>query len=272
MISVVVVYNNEGILNKYLVSSLGQQTAKFELVKVDNTQGPFKSASEALNYGAKGTEGKYIMFVHQDVSLRSTSWLKNAEKTADSLSHVGAIGVAGKTEGDGRFITSVMHGNPPKLSEQNCVKSPTKVQTLDECLIIVPKSVFDKLKFDEEVCDGWHLYGVDYSLSIKNLGLDAYVIPLPAYHASTGIGKNILKIMFSLEPHPKEYYRILPKILSKHSAVGKIYTTCGNWSLDSPLFLQKLANLMKGGIRQFAFALHRSRHGELCYHKKGTAE
>lgn len=53
MISIVCVYNNQDILNDWLLKSLKNQTIKFELIKIDNTRNTFKSAEEALNYGGK---------------------------------------------------------------------------------------------------------------------------------------------------------------------------------------------------------------------------
>jgi len=49
MISVVSVYNNEAVLNDFLIKSLQGQSAQYELIKIDNTKNQFKSAAQALN-------------------------------------------------------------------------------------------------------------------------------------------------------------------------------------------------------------------------------
>jgi len=67
MISIVCVYNDEITLKDYLLKSLENQTSKHELILIDNTQGKYKSAAGALNWGGGKAKGKYIMFVHQDV-------------------------------------------------------------------------------------------------------------------------------------------------------------------------------------------------------------
>ena len=85
MISVICVYNNKEILNKYLLKSLKIQTETHELILLDNIGGKFKSASEALNYGGKKAKGDYLMFVHQDVDLCSKTWLENVESILLSL-------------------------------------------------------------------------------------------------------------------------------------------------------------------------------------------
>ncbi|KKI00364.1 family 2 glycosyl transferase [Methanosarcina sp. 1.H.T.1A.1] len=233
MISIVCVNNNDKILNNYLLKSLENQTLDYELIIVDNTKGTFKSAAEALNYGGRKAKRKYIMFVHNDVSLSSNKWLEETEKMLDSLSNLGIAGVAGKKNHDG-VMTNVTHGDPPKLAGKISIQSPIKVQTLDECLIIIPKCVFEVLQFDEKVCDNWHLYAVDYCLSVKILGFDAYVIPKGIYHRSSGYSMSEI------------YYVTLKKVSNKHNKSYKnVYTTMGDWNTSNPLILQRIWKKLK---------------------------
>jgi len=237
--SIICVYNNKKILEKYLLSSLKKQTEKYQLVLLDNTKNRFKSAAEALNYGAKKAKGKYLMFVHQDVELQGKDWLKKAENSLSAISDLGIAGVAGMSEcGEdnlkrGRNI--IWHGNPPaKWSWGNKIDKPERVQTLDECLLTIPKSVFKLYQFDEKTCHDWHLYGADYCLSIRQKNLYAYVIPIEILHFS--VGKN-----FS-----KHYYKTLKKILKKHKKnVNRIYTTMGDWNTNTPLYLKKTIHNLK---------------------------
>lgn len=227
MISVVCVYNNRKILTDYLLKGLKNQTVKYELILIENTEGQNKSAAEALNYGGKKTTGDYIMFIHQDVDLTSNSWLEDVEKMLDSIQNLGIAGVAGRKDERG-VITVIKHGNPPRLAGQIQINNPTKVQTLDECVVIIPKSVFKLLQFDEVVCDDWHLYTVDYSLCVGRIGLDVYVIPMFVYHKSPGYS-------FS-----GKYYLVLEKVIKKHKKnYRRIYTTMGDWSTLYPLIIQK---------------------------------
>ena len=200
MISIVCVYNNEEVLRDYLLKSLENQTVEFELIKINNASNKFKSAAEALNYGGKNAKGKYIMFVHQDVELGSDSWLESTEKLLDNLSDVGIAGVAGAKEGKiYGYISSCgsIWGKP--------LQKPEEIQTLDECLFIVPKFVFSKMQFDEKTFCGWHCYGADYCLSIGKMGLRAYVIPAFVYHRS--LGSNV-----------KELSKYLKRLYNKHKA------------------------------------------------------
>lgn len=231
MISVVCVYNNKDILDNYLIKSLKIQSSNYELILMDNTDGKFKSAAEALNEGGKEAKGKYIMFTHQDIDFLSDNWLKNAENTLDSIPDLGIAGVAGKLNIKKGIITNIKDGIPPKYAGTTKIKSVMKVQTLDECLFIIPKNIFKILKFDEETCNDWHLYAVDYCLNVIKLGFNVYVLPFLLYHRSPG---------FSVS---KKYYLTMKKMLNKHKNDYKwIYTTMGDWNTSYPFFIQILAN------------------------------
>jgi len=250
VISVVCVYNNKRILNDFLLKSLRNQIVDYELILLDNTQEKFKSAAEALNYGGKKAKGKYIMFVHQDVDLSSDSWLEEVEKTVDSIQNLGVAGVAGRKDKKG-VMTVIKHGNPSVHAGSITIKKPEEVQTLDECLIIVPKSVFQVLQFDEKVCDDWHLYAVDYCLSVAGrLGYGIFVLPMYIYHLSRGfVSKSKFKKILDLGSLPKSYYSTLRKLLRKHRKYfKKVYTTCGIWNTARPLVLARVLELIKVAI------------------------
>jgi len=216
MISIIVVYNNERTLNEILLKSLKNQTVNFELIALDNTKGQFKSAAEALNYGGNKANGKYIMFVHQDVELDSDSWLEDVEKLLDDIQDLGIAGVAGMSE-KGRNFTERRRGYISDCGEiwGEPLEKAEVVQTLDECLLVVPKSVFDNMKFDEKTFDNWHCYGADYCLCVRQKGLEAYVIPAFVYHRS-------------LRSNIKELVDYQKRLYNKHrKSYRYIYTTSG---------------------------------------------
>jgi len=253
MISIVCVYNNKKILSDYLLNALKNQTSVYELILIDNTEGQYKSATNALNCGGKKAKGKYIMFVHQDVDLCSPSWLEDTENILDSVPNLGIAGVAGMSE-NGR--TNKERGRNIILSGDknweygNPIQKPELAQTLDECLAIIPKYVFDMLQFDEIVCDNWHLYVVDYCLSIRKLKYCAYAIPMYIQHKSRGVfAPNPFRTIISLGKLPTDYYQTMGKILEKHSDYyERIYTTCGDWSTSYPVNLQRIVWLVKNGL------------------------
>jgi Glycosyltransferase like family len=264
MISIVCVYNNERLLADFLLDSLSRQTVPYELITIDNTENQFTSAAQALNCGGRKARGKYIMFVHQDIRLCSIEWLHDAEKSLDSLPNLGVAGVAGRREG-GCILTNLTNGTPPTAEGTQIVAEPVAVQTLDECLTIVPRDVFNVLQFDEITCDGWHLYAVEYCVSSTLLGFALYVLPFHTYHASEGISSTPTEPIDRLISHcpmaapaflPKEYYMALKKVIKKHKHnVSKIHTVFGDWSTTSPIALQQMTRAM----RKIASSIYRSK-------------
>lgn len=249
MITVVCIYNNENIFKNYLLKSLSKQNIAYELIDIDNSRNLFKSASSALNCAGTKASGEYIMFVHQDVMLLSDSWLQEAEKMLKEIGEFGIAGIAGIMENRNFLINKrnlIFHGIPWK-PWGHAIKNPEIVQTLDECLTIIPKSIFKIIKFDEQVCINWHLYVVDYCLRIKQMALNSYVIPLQIYHRSVGTHANsFLQTILNMGYYSGEYYNVLSKLLSKHKyVVDVIYTTCGTWNTKRSLRLQRIIVIIK---------------------------
>lgn len=266
MISIICVYNDEWILQNYLLKSLPAGRNDFELITFDNTHSRFRSAAQALNWCGRQAVGDYLMFVHQDVDLRSDSWLNSTEALLNSLPNLGIAGVAGGRNQEGvsfreRCTTRITHRqvrggiwNGPRYEPCGIpIQDPEPVQTLDESLVIIPKSVFEVTQFDEATCSDWHLYAVDYCLSIAAQGFGVYVIPSCLYHRSIGFSdENPLRIIASLGVYPKAYYRTLERVVRKHKRHYKwIHTTCGSWSTTQPLVIQRAVMLFFDGCYKF---------------------
>jgi hypothetical protein len=227
MISVVCVYDKLDLYEEYLLASLRAQDTEHELIAVDNCHREYKSAAMALNYGGRRAGGNFIMFAHQDIRLQSSAFLRDAEHMLGRIHHLGIAGLAGKRRG-GKVLTHLTHGDPPRLAGSPAFADITEIQTVDECLIFVPKTVFDTLEFDEHVCDGWHLYAVDYALSAMERGLRAIVLPLAAYHRSPGYSMT------------KDYYQTLKRVIAKHRTHCKwIPTSMGDWNTRLPVLPQR---------------------------------
>ncbi len=226
MMSIICVYNNKEILDEYLVKSLSKQDIEYELILVDNRNNEFSSAASALNYGARKAHGDYIIFAHQDINFTSNNWLKNTENEISNLSNVGIIGVAGKIN-DSLVYSNIKQGlNPVDVSPYK-LEQVQAASTLDECILIVPKDVFEDNPFDEYNCDNWHLYGVDYVLSIKKKGFDAYLIPTMLEHRSKGASMS------------EGYYITLSKLQKKHFSCVLIRTCMGDWFTFIPVRIQR---------------------------------
>lgn len=226
MMSIICVYNNRKILDKYLLKSLEGQTAEYELILVDNRNNRFSSAAGALNYGAKKACGDYFIFAHQDIDFISRNWIENTEKILEKLDNPGIIGVAGKTV-DSLVRSNIKQGIKPADVTPYKLEKIEPASTLDECLFIIPKDVFKKHRLSEKRCPDWHLYCVDYVYNIKEKGYRAYLIPTKLEHKSEGASMS------------EEYYKTLPNLQKKYMKKGIIRTCMGDWFTFIPVTLQR---------------------------------
>ncbi len=231
MISIICVYNNKDILDKYLKSSLETQSSKYELILVDNRDNEFSSATSALNFGAKQSSGDYLVFSHQDINL-SDGWIEDTIMKLESLENAGVIGVAGKTT-DSLVRGNIKQGLTPVDLTPYKVDKPEKAITLDECLFIVPREVYEKYPLDEKMCPDWHLYAVEYVYRIREHDLDAYLIPSNLEHRSKGASMS------------EGYYKTLPNLQKKYLRRGLIRTCMGDWFTFIPVSLQRFIKKYK---------------------------
>jgi hypothetical protein len=113
--------------------------------------------------------------------------------------------------------------------------------------VIIPKSVFNVSQFDDVTCNNWHLYAVDFCLSIMTRGFGVYVIPKHIHHQSTGLAvKSSLQVLTSLSEYSEDYYLALKRILKKHKNQYKwIHTSCGSWSVAYPFTLQRASHAFR---------------------------
>jgi GT2 family glycosyltransferase len=211
MISIICCTNNLDTYEEMLLQSLKMQKAIFEIVLIDNKDNTYLSGASALNAGAKQAKGEYFIFAHQDISFIDPNFLNNIVGYINDLNAI--VGVAGILDGRG-VVTNLKQGIDKKPGGEFQLDKPYKVQTLDEVFIACHRSVFEQVYFDENTCNDWHLYGVDFCLTASEKGIQSYVIPDEIYHKSSG------KISLG-------YAMTLRKVLKKHrKSFDKVYTTC----------------------------------------------
>ena len=219
MFSIVCVYNNPDMLEGCLQKSLNGQDSQYELISIDNTQGRFTSAAEALNCGADKAKGEYVIFVHQDVSF-TPNWLSvvtdqisRVDKTSKQWGVMGLMGVRAQGGFSGHIID--LHGhlyNPPL---------PSEAASLDEVCLIIRKD--SGLRFDESL-GGFHLYGADLCLQANMKGLTNFAIDACLHHL--GQGNKDLAFWNTAE-------RLYAKWKVNDCPISVIETTCGVFRLRS---------------------------------------
>ena len=180
-----------------------------EYLRIENVNGTYPTAGEALNHGVSLATNDVVIFVHQDVFLHSLTALKQAagQMLAGGFGVLGAVGV----RSDGRLIGRirdrvVLEGDP--------VVQPTDVDSLDEVLFLAPRSQLLTDPITECRDMAWHAYAVEYGLRMRRQGLRTGVVDIPLTHNSLTI--NLARLDTAHQAIAACYTDLLP-----------VRTTCG---------------------------------------------
>ncbi len=229
-ISVICVYNKREDFENQLLSSLKEQNINYELIALDNTCGQFKSASSALNYGAERAQGDILIFSHQDICLKRKNELELFAEAISKMPHGDIFGTQGVKEPSKKYYSNLTAGdgyNDVIVNEYE--EKNYEVSCVDEGFFGMKKSTWSTLKFNESLCDNWHLYCVEMCLHARKNGGHIYVWPSQLHHFS--MGKISLGYMDNLKRLCKVY----------HNDFKYIWTTCykvrTNWFYINTLFI-----------------------------------
>lgn len=214
-VSVICVFNEKKAFEEQLYSSLKNQDIEYELIALDNSNNRFKSAAEALNYGSRCAHGKILVYAHQDIFLKGKDSLR-LFCTAITNCQIGTVvGTQGVKEPSKKYYSNITAGNEYDNSiVWNYKNDFYEVSCVDEGFFGMKKETWEKLKFNEKLCDNWHLYCVEICLHARKLGNKVLVYPIQLHHFS--MGTISLGYMKNLKLLCKEY----------HKDFKYIWTTC----------------------------------------------
>lgn len=187
-VSVICVFNNQEQLEKQLKASLEFQESDFELIAIDNRENKFKSAAGALNYGSQKASGEILIYSHQDIYLKRLDEIDRIAVAIEKCPVGTIVGAQGVKEPKKRYYTNSTWG---KILDKRIVEDYKEdlyeVSCVDEGFFGMKKETWDLLKFNEELCDNWHLYSVEMCLHTRKLGNKVYVFPTQMHHFSRGV-------------------------------------------------------------------------------------
>lgn len=205
-VSVICVYNNQNQFEEQLVKSLQMQDIDYELVSIDNSTNCFKSAASALNYGASISSGEVLVFSHQDIFLKEFDSLKYFALSIQNSCIGDIVGAVGVKKGVKTYFSNITEGAIFDKQLPNLYKRKLyDVSTVDECFFGMRKETWKKLKYNESICDNWHLYCVEICLHAIKTGGSVYVYPVKLHHFSKG--KISLGYMINLKKLCRYYRR-----------------------------------------------------------------
>lgn len=205
MVSLICCYNNLDLYQD-LQNSLNNQSIEFEIIGIDNRCNIYESASSALNEGARQANGDILVFLHQDILFGKEYSLENFIKNI-SLNQDIIIGLFGAAHGTFRKIKENLY----------------QVDTLDECCIAMSKKTWENFKFNEEICDGWHLYVVELCLRASRHNVLIATGNFNITHLSSGV----------VDEH---YMKTLKRLLSIYKDKKWVSTTCKEMPTNTLFF------------------------------------
>lgn len=228
-VSIICVFNNQNQFENQLKASLALQDIDYELVAIDNSDYKFKSAAEALNYGSNIAKGDIFVYSHQDIYLKRHNELKLFADAIEKCDVGTIVGTQGVREPKKVYFSNITSGTAfNKEINAEYMESLYEVSCVDEGFFGMKRDTWNSLKFNEELCDNWHLYCVEMCLHTRRNGNKVYVFPSQLHHFSMG------KISLG-------YMKNLKKLCSVYRKDFKyIWTTCykvrTNWIYINTLY------------------------------------
>ena len=225
-VSVICCYTSTDKL-AYLADSLNAQNMPCERIFVDNSANRFSSAAAALNYGAQKATGELLLFCHQDIRFKDEAALADLVDACTALNAGDVGGIAGAICVDGKKVTktNITHSMQEiRYAEKDWFDSVFfEVDSVDECLIILRKTTWQQYPFNEEVCDGWHFYGVELCLRARSNGHRALAFDARINHISSEgtLDKSFFRALYRLARAYRSQYDV-------------IVATTGCWSTKHP--------------------------------------
>jgi hypothetical protein len=185
--------------------------ALLEVVRISDAP----SLAEGYNRGARQSRGDPVIFSHDDVTFLAADF---AQKLMGHLAAFDVVGVAGTT----RLVApqwwaagppyiygqvahpSSRHGGFDVPIYGNARRAVAGIQALDGVFLAVRRSALERVSFDQDVFDGFHLYDIDFTFSAYLSGL------------RLGVANDLYPIHASGGRYDDAWKRYALKFLAKH--------------------------------------------------------
>jgi GT2 family glycosyltransferase len=177
MISILITSVRPDLLGRVKASIAETIDAEHEILVWDNRAHGLGLAA-VYNRMAKQAEGEFLLFLHEDVTFEEAGWglvLKDIFRDPS----IGLVGLAGS-----RYKSRVISGWYTGVAALNAYRIdhltdgrritlrhpeewPThelQTVTVDGVFMACRKTLWEKVRFDEILCPGFHFYDIDFSL------------------------------------------------------------------------------------------------------------
>lgn len=176
------------------ISQTIDKDVEYEIVAIPNRDNP-RSLTAVYNEGASHARFPYLLFIHEDAGFVTNNWWTTIERKLREPD-CGVIGFAG---------TRVMLNLPTGWGVDqrwmllNLNESGRKIRILppqpkdfeaavamDGFALFVRKDVWEQVKFDEKLLNGFHCYDVDFTLCVAQHYRNYVCTCVDVYHNSKG--------------------------------------------------------------------------------------
>lgn len=197
MISIIICSRKADIseeLKQNIAQTIG---CEYEVCVIDNSSNDY-SIFTAYNEGVRRAKGDILCFMHDDVLFNTNEWGKTVTSTFISNPEYGLLGLGGSQMlpkiptpwCSTLFTVSTMHSDSiPAISSTfvNINRSIVPVVAVDGVWMCMPRKVFEKVSFDAQTYEGFHMYDIDTCLQVIHQGYKVGVLTsIDMYHPSSG--------------------------------------------------------------------------------------
>jgi hypothetical protein len=183
MISIIICFRDQELLNTVLQSAASTIGLPYEVVAIDNSKGSY-SIFEAYNLGINRSAYNYLCFMHEDITFITEDWGQKVITAFENNPKMGLLGIAGSSykpavpsgwsfesaSRENMYINIMQYhkgndiGNKIYCNPHN--QHISQVASIDGVWFCTTRAVVDQIKFDEQTFSGFHCYDVDFSLSV----------------------------------------------------------------------------------------------------------
>lgn len=216
MVTIICCYTNENMFKEFVLNSLSKQNKEYKLIGIDNREGIYKSASSAYNAVLPSIDTEYCVFLHQDIAFDQCDFLEQVENFLRNNKN-SIYGFCGMSN-DGVVYSNLRYKQTDLYITAHQISKDTLCESVDECCFAISTRRLKLLGgFDEDICDGWHLYAVELSIRNYVKNGNCYISPLSIYHKADNIG--------GLETD-NNFLRSMRRICLKYKDKKMIYAPC----------------------------------------------
>lgn len=183
--TVVCCYNKKDMFEE-LINSLSRQTEQIEIIGIDNTKSEFSSCSSAYNSVLSSIKTRFVIFSHQDILFDEEESVGKFLDYCEEINKYDIIGVAGRKKEINYGLSNIKQGINREWAVAGRIKNKQECDTVDECFFGGYTACFKEYPFNEEICNGWHLYAVERCLAALARKNKVYVCNVPLVHLSGG--------------------------------------------------------------------------------------